>query len=211
MGKPEGQCTHNARDGTGTVRLHTHGQTHKLGCHSSRLHGHIRLCRETKSWLPREEVWKNFGCAAQRDVPMQPRQCAVRICSRLARCAAVYRFHLCGPDNAASLITLCQKTLLIMGRLSPLAPLLLRTLSLYLSFHLTKSLPLSQVWPETSTQNIAFFVLFFLFLTLIDMISCSCFSAMFFMFLTHCLTVFFQGLKSTLTQAIEFKLLLSPS
>lgn len=62
----------NAWDGTGTVRLRTHGQTHKLGCHSSRLHGHIRLCRETKSWLWREEVWKNFGCAAQRDASMQP-------------------------------------------------------------------------------------------------------------------------------------------
>lgn len=138
--KPEGQCMHNAWDGTGTVRLHTHGQTHKLGCHSSRLHGHIRLCRETKSWLPREEVWKNFGCAAQHDVPMQPRQCAVQICSRLARCAAVYRFHLCGPDKRSQPHYSVSEDASNNGTPIPTGPA--APLSLYLSFHLTKSLPL---------------------------------------------------------------------
>lgn len=42
-------------------------------------------------------------------------QSAVLLCSSLMWCVVVYRLHLCGPDNAVSLIILCQKTVLIMG------------------------------------------------------------------------------------------------
>lgn len=69
----------------------------------------------------------------------QPSQSAVLFLPSLLWCTVVYRLHLCGPDNAVSLIILCQKRALIMGRY-PHWPLLLLTLSLHISLRLTSSL-----------------------------------------------------------------------
>lgn len=106
-------------------------------CHLGSLHRHIiRLHNKIKSHSSAEEMWGNFGCTVQSYVTMQLWQSAVLFCSSLMWCVLVYRLHLCGPDNAVSLIILCRKTVLIMGHY-PQRPLLLLKLSLNISLNLT--------------------------------------------------------------------------
>lgn len=78
-------------------------------------------------------MWMNFCCTARPYVSTQPCQSAVLFCSSLLWCAVVYRLHLCGPDNAVSLIILCQKTVLIMGHYPHWPRLLLTSLSVSLN------------------------------------------------------------------------------